>query len=62
MSETEGKKERGVATCENCGQPIPVNVWPDGTVHPIGGKNRCCAEPSYQVVENETPAKFVDEN
>ena len=61
MSEEEGK-ERAVAVCENCGQPMPVNVWPDETIHPVGRRNRCCAEDSYQVVEDETRAEFVDEN
>lgn len=59
---SEETKERAVAVCDNCGQPIPVNVWPDETIHPLGGRNQCCAEPSYHVVEDETPAEFVDEN
>ena len=61
MSEEE-TKEKAVAVCENCGQPTPVNVRPDETIHPMGRKNRCCAEESYQVVEDETPTEFVDEN
>jgi hypothetical protein len=63
MSEEEqAEKERAVAVCENCGQPIPVRIWPDETIHPIGGRNRCCAEESYRVVEDETPSEFMDED
>lgn len=61
MSE-ERTKEKAVAVCENCGQPTPVRVWPDETIHPIGTRDQCCAETSYQVVEDETPAECVDEN
>ena len=55
------EKVKGVAICENCDQPSPVRIWPDGTVRPIGGKRRCCADSSYRVVDESPPAEFADD-
>lgn len=56
MSETtegaEGEKTKAVAVCDGCGEVVPVRVWSDGTIHPIGeSDNRCCEEADYRVLE-----------
>lgn len=56
------EKVKGVAICESCGQPSPVRIRPDGSVHPIGGRRRCCADSSYRVVENESPSEFANDD
>lgn len=52
MSQT--KKRRAVAMCENCGHVTPVRIWPDESVHSIGGK-KCCAKNALQVLKAGTP-------
>lgn len=51
MSQTE--KKRAVAMCENCGHVTPVRIWPDESIHSIGGK-KCCAKNVLQVLKADT--------
>ncbi len=56
MSDTE--KEKAVAVCENCGEHTPVQVWPDGTIHAIGGRE-CCDDVSHRVLEEGSSPGFA---
>lgn len=53
VSMSEGQKERALGVCTECGQPTPVRIWPDETIHPIGGTGHCCGRQSYRVVETD---------
>lgn len=54
MSEMDEKqeKEKAVAVCDGCGEIIPVRVWSDGHIHPIGeDEGQCCEGAEYRVLE-----------
>lgn len=53
MPEGDGK-EKAVAVCEGCDRLMPVRIREDGTVHPIGNGEQCCATNSYRVLEGDT--------
>jgi hypothetical protein len=57
VSMSEGQKERALGVCTECGQPTPVRIWPDETIHPIGGNGRCCGRQSYRIVETDSPVE-----
>jgi len=47
------RKNRGVAECENCGAIIVVNVWPDGSIVPIGTeKDGKCGDAEFDLIES----------
>ncbi len=52
---TTNQKSRGVAECENCGAIMVVNVWPDGTIVPIGTeKDGKCGDAALHLIEAAT--------
>lgn len=59
MAENE-EKTKAVAVCDGCGEVVPVRVWSDGTIHPIGeDESGCCREAEYRVLERgETTDAF----
>lgn len=49
-----GEKRKGVAKCSNCEEISPVEIWPDGTVHPLGRSEICdCAGGRLEILEGE---------
>lgn len=48
----ERKKTKAVAVCDGCGEVVPVRVWPDESVHPIGSEGGCCADADYRILED----------
>lgn len=54
------RKTKAVARCENCGEYIPVRIWGDESIHPVGTGDACCEDALYRVVETDTPAEFAD--
>lgn len=55
------EKTKAVAVCDGCGQPVPIRVWPDGSVHRLGEHDRCCDGKTYRVLEVDTPDAFADD-
>lgn len=45
------EKTKALAMCSGCEQPLPVRIWPDGHIHPIGGHDDC-GEEEYQILES----------
>jgi len=42
-------KQRAAATCEHCGEIGIVQIWPDGTLQPLGQTDFCdCASPTLE--------------
>lgn len=59
MSQRE--KRRAVAMCKDCGHVTPVRIWPDESIHSIGGK-KCCVKNELQVLEiDASPEPMTDE-
>lgn len=53
MGNTDDKR-RAVATCEQCGEIGIVQIWPDGTLQPLGRSTFCdCESPTLQVLETD---------
>jgi hypothetical protein len=53
------EKTKAVAICENCGEVVPVRVWPDESIHPIGSREGCCGESEYSILEDgDSPTAF----
>lgn len=49
---TNDDKHRAAAQCEGCGEIGIVQVWPDGTLQPLGQSDFCdCAPSRLQVLE-----------
>ena len=47
-------KQRAAAKCAHCGEIGIVQVWPDGSVQPLGQSDFCECEPStLQVLERD---------
>jgi hypothetical protein len=56
---TDGDKKKAVAVCDGCGELVPVRVWPDESIHPIGSDEGCCGETDYRILEDgESAAAF----
>lgn len=49
----EDDKTKAVATCENCGDVVPVRVWSDGSIHEIGGNSPCCADRTLRLIDGD---------
>ena len=50
----EGPQERvrAVAKCKYCDSIVPVHVWSDDTIHPIGhSSSGCCKDMSLELIE-----------
>lgn len=51
---TNDDKHRAAAQCERCGEIGIVQVWPDGTLQPLGQSDFCdCAPSRLQVLETD---------
>lgn len=48
---TSNEKTKAVAVCSGCDQPLPVRIWPNGYIHPIGGHDDCSGD-GYQILES----------
>lgn len=58
------EKTKAVAVCTDCNQPVPVQVFPDGHVHPLGGHHgeiRGCTGEEYRVLNGNVPDGFGDD-
>lgn len=51
----QDEKTKAVAVCDGCGEVVPVRVWPDESIHPIGSEE-CCADSEYHILEDEASA------
>lgn len=48
----DGESERTMAQCTSCGSAYAAEIWPDGTIQPIGTKDGCqCGSTSFQIIE-----------
>lgn len=54
------EKTKAVAICEGCGEVVPVRVWPDESIHPIGSGESCCGESEYNVLESGDSSPAFD--
>jgi hypothetical protein len=54
------EKTKAVAICDSCGEVVPVRVWPDESIHPIGSDEDCCGESEYQILEDGDSAVAFD--
>ena len=48
---TSTEKTKAVAVCSDCEQPLPVRIWTNGYIHPIGGHDDWSGE-EYQILES----------
>nr|WP_293026996.1 hypothetical protein [Natronococcus sp.] len=49
----EGESERTMAQCTSCGSAYAAELWPDGSIKPIGTKDGCqCGSTDFQVTES----------
>ena len=47
-------KRRAAAKCDRCGEIGIVQVWPDGSVQPLGQLDFCdCESPRLEVLETD---------
>lgn len=47
-------KHRAAATCTRCGEIAIVQVWPDGTLQPLGQSDFCdCPSSTLRVLETD---------
>ncbi|MBZ6496651.1 hypothetical protein [Natrinema longum] len=47
-------KRRAAAECDDCGEIGIVQIWPDGSLQPLGQSNFCdCESPSLAVLETD---------
>lgn len=53
----DGESERTMAQCTSCGSAYAAEIWPDGTIQPIGAKDGCqYGSTNFQVIENSADA------
>ncbi|MDG5817786.1 hypothetical protein [Natronococcus sp. A-GB7] len=51
----DGESERRMAVCASCESAYAAEVWPDGTIKPIGTKEGChCGSAEFRVVEHSS--------
>jgi len=59
----DGESERTVVQCTSCGSAYAAEIWPDGTIQPIGTKDGCeCGSAEFQVVADSDATIARDEN
>ncbi|WP_180841276.1 hypothetical protein [Natrinema sp. YPL30] len=47
-------KQRAAAKCEQCDEIGIVQIWPDGSLQPLGQSNFCdCASPTLAVLATD---------
>ncbi|WP_306058222.1 hypothetical protein [Natronococcus wangiae] len=52
-----GDKRRAAAKCERCGTIGIIQIWPDGTLKPLGQPDLCdCPDRTLRVLEDDLDA------
>jgi len=51
----DGTKKRSAARCTNCGAIGIVQIWPDGTIQPLGQTELChCVDNEIHILDGDT--------